>query len=179
MPYSKARHATTTTGAVCVYEEATDARAHKYRNIYAFGWGPGLDRPVPSRRVSLSRHPLSTEQFHNQAASVPPHAEPFALRSDQGSFSIYRYIYREREVTPAHRVRFPHHFSLSCPTLSAPLSLSHFCFLTLRSLSLYPLPSRAQTNLVSLVTRVWCAVLLPLSPDRGTSLFAGEIPLGH
>lgn len=74
------------------------------------GPGPALgpSRPVEYR---TARHPLSTAVSASRPpASVPPHAEPFALRSDQGALLSLDFPLREkrararaRSSTPASR----------------------------------------------------------------------------
>lgn len=92
--------------------------------------GPGTarrSRPVPFRSVEYraARHPLSTAVSASTPArlpaSVPPHAEPFALRSDQGALLCLPagYPARIRSLSSAP------HFSLVTHGRLPPVFLSH------------------------------------------------------
>jgi len=100
--------------------------------------GPGTarrSRPVPFRSVEYraARHPLSTAVSASTPArlpaSVPPHAEPFALRSDQGALlclpaghparirSLSRRLIVGAPLHPRHPRPSPSHLSLFLSSL--------------------------------------------------------------
>lgn len=98
------------------------------------GPGPALG-PSRSAEYRTVRHPLSTAVSASPPArlpaSVPPHAEPFALRSDQGALlclppttPLSHTLSRLSVATPLH---VTHSRSLSLSSASPPLrvSLSH------------------------------------------------------
>lgn len=92
-------------------------------------------RPVPSRSVEYrtahtARHPLSTAVSASPPArlpaSVPPHAEPFALRSDQGALLCLsaghpaHTLSRRHPTSPTSHPRPTFALSLSCRRFDLP-----------------------------------------------------------
>lgn len=112
----------------------------------------GPSRPVEYR---TARHPLSTAVSASRPpASVPPHADPFALRSDQGALLSLDFPLRQRRTRALFhpdesRITYPTLYAASLyPFLPCSPLLRLFLLSVTHCISLFVLPARISVRLL-------------------------------